>query len=64
MPLFLGLTLAGLPRHPCQLRKAAEKNAATTQAFLIESLNGVQTIKAQNAENTGAWRGSAVTPRS
>ena len=36
-------------------RKAAQKNAAT-QSLLIESLNGVQTIKAQNAENTVRWR--------
>jgi ATP-binding cassette subfamily B protein len=37
------------------LRKAAERNAAT-QSLLVESLNGVQTIKAQNAENTVRWR--------
>ena len=37
------------------MRKSAEKNAAT-QALLIESLNGVQTIKAQNAENAVRWR--------
>jgi len=51
----LGLTLLASPAIRSQLRKAAEKNAAT-QAFLIESLNGVQTIKAQNAENTVRWR--------
>ncbi|QNJ01780.1 ABC transporter transmembrane domain-containing protein [Synechococcus sp. PROS-U-1] len=55
IPLFLGLTLLASPAIRAQLRKAAEKNAAT-QAFLIESLNGVQTIKAQNAENTVRWR--------
>ena len=55
VPLFLGLTLIASPAIRAQLRKAAEKNA-TTQAFLIESLNGVQTIKAQNAENTVRWR--------
>ena len=38
-----------------QLRKAAEKNAAT-QSLLVEALSGVQTIKAQNAENTVRWR--------
>ena len=53
VPLFLGLTLLASPAIRAQLRKAAEKNAAT-QAFLIESLNGVQTIKAQNAEKHGA----------
>ena len=55
VPLFLGLTLIASPAIRAQLRKAAEKNAST-QAFLIESLNGVQTIKAQNAENSVRWR--------
>ena len=55
VPLFLGLTLVASPFIRAQLRKAAEKNAAT-QSLLIESLNGVQTIKAQNAENTVRWR--------
>ena len=27
-----------------------------TQSLLVEALNGVQTIKAQNAENTVRWR--------
>ena len=55
VPLFLGLTLIASPFIRAQLRKAAEKNAAT-QSLLIEALNGVQTIKAQNAENTVRWR--------
>jgi len=55
VPLFLGLTLIASPFIRAQLRKAAEKNAAT-QSLLIESLTGVQTIKAQNAENTVRWR--------
>ena len=38
-----------------QLRKAAERNAAT-QSQLVEALNGVQTIKAQNAEVNMRWR--------
>lgn len=38
-----------------QLRKAAEKNAAT-QSLLVEALSGVQTIKAQNAENNVRWQ--------
>ena len=54
VPLFLGLTLIASPFIRAQLRKAAEKNAAT-QSLLIEALNGVQTIKAQNAENTVRW---------
>ena len=55
VPLFLGLTLVASPFIRAQLRKAAEKNAAT-QSLLIEALNGVQTIKAQNAENTVRWK--------
>ena len=55
VPLFLGLTLIASPFIRAQLRKAAEKNAQT-QSILIEALNGVQTIKAQNAENTVRWR--------
>ena len=55
IPLFLALTYVASPAIKGQLRKAAEKNAAT-QSLLVESLNGVQTIKAQNAENTVRWR--------
>ena len=55
VPLFLGLTLVFSPMIRAQLRKAAERNAET-QALLIESLNGVQTIKAQNAENSIRWQ--------
>ena len=55
IPLYLGLTFLASPAIRGQLRKSAEKNAAT-QALLIESLNGVQTIKAQNAENAVRWR--------
>ena len=54
-PLFLGLTIVASPLIKSQLRKAAERNAAT-QAFLVESLNGVQTIKAQSAENSVRWQ--------
>lgn len=55
VPLFLGLTYVASPVIRGQLRKAAEKNAST-QALLIEALNGVQTIKAQNAENNVRWQ--------
>lgn len=55
IPLFLGLTLVASPVIRGQLRKAAERNAAT-QSLLVESLSGVQTIKAQNAENTIRWQ--------
>ena len=55
IPLFLALTFIASPAIKAQLRKAAEKNAAT-QSLLVEALSGVQTIKAQNAENTVRWR--------
>jgi ATP-binding cassette subfamily B protein len=55
IPLFLGLTYIASPAIKGQLRKASEKNAST-QSLLVEALNGVQTIKAQNAENTVRWR--------
>ena len=55
VPLFLALTFLASPAIKSQLRKAAQKNAAT-QSLLVEALNGVQTIKAQNAENTVRWR--------
>jgi subfamily B ATP-binding cassette protein HlyB/CyaB len=55
VPLFLGLTYVASPLIRGQLRKAAEQNAAT-QSLLVEALNGVQTIKAQNAENSVRWQ--------
>ena len=55
IPLFLGITLVASPVIRGQLRKAAERNAQT-QSYLVESLNGVQTIKAQNAENNVRWQ--------
>ena len=55
IPLFLGLTFVASPLIRSQLRKQAEKNAAT-QSQLVEALNGVQTIKAQNAEMNMRWR--------
>ena len=54
MPLFLGLILVASPLIRGQLRKAAEH--AATQSQLVEALNGVQTIKAQNAEVNMRWR--------
>ena len=55
VPLFLGLTIVASPLIKAQLRKAAEWNAAT-QSLLVEALNGVQTIKAQSAENSVRWQ--------
>ena len=53
--VVLGAHLYSFTGYQGQLRKAAEKNAAT-QSLLVEALSGVQTIKAQNAENTVRWR--------
>ena len=55
VPLFLGLTIVASPLIRGQLRKQAEKNA-TTQSQLVEALNGMQTIKAQNSEMNMRWR--------
>ena len=55
LPLFLGLTVVASPLIRGQLRRAAEENAST-QSLLVEALSGVQTIKAQNAENNMRWR--------
>ncbi len=55
IPLFLGLTVVASPVIRGQLRRAAERNAVT-QSFLVEALSGVQTIKAQNAENNVRWQ--------
>ena len=56
VPLFLGLTIVASPLIRGQLRSQSEKNAAT-QSQLVEALNGMQTIKAQNAEMNMRWRG-------
>ena len=52
---ILGLTIVASPLIRGQLRRAAEENAST-QSLLVEALSGVQTIKAQNAENNMRWR--------
>ena len=36
--------------------KAAGKKRTNTKLYLVESLNGVQTIRAQNAENNVRWQ--------
>jgi len=55
VPLFLGLTIVASPLIRGQLRSQSEKNAVT-QSQLVEALNGMQTIKAQNAEMNMRWR--------
>ena len=39
-----------------QLRIAAEANATAASSLMVESLTGIQTVKAQHAETTLRWR--------
>ncbi len=55
IPLFLGVTLLAAPLMKTQLRSRAESYAAN-QSHLVESLGGIQTIKAQNAEQQVRWK--------
>ena len=50
LPIQILITLLGVPLFKNQYRKVAEYNAKT-QNHLIESINGIQTIKTQNIEN-------------
>jgi HlyB family type I secretion system ABC transporter len=54
IPLFVILTFLVAPIVRRQLRIKAEKNAAT-QSLLVESLSGIQTVKAQNIELRTRW---------
>ncbi|MFM7219212.1 MAG: type I secretion system permease/ATPase [Nodosilinea sp.] len=55
IPLFVVLTVLVSPIVRHQLRVKAERNAAT-QALLVESLSGIQTVKAQNIELKTRWQ--------
>ncbi|MGF1570257.1 MAG: peptidase domain-containing ABC transporter [Nodosilinea sp.] len=55
IPLFVALTFAVAPIVRRQLRVKAERNAAT-QSLLVESLSGIQTVKAQNIELRTRWK--------
>ena len=55
IPLYLALVYIVAPVIKRQLRIAAEANAAAS-ALMVESLNGMQTVKAQHAETTIRWR--------
>lgn len=61
IPLFVVLTVLVAPIVRHQLRVKAERNAAT-QALLVESLSGIQTVKAQNIELKPAGSGRSATP--
>ena len=55
IPLYLALVFVVAPIIKRQLRIAAEANAAAS-ALMIESLTGIQTVKAQHAETNMRWR--------
>jgi HlyB family type I secretion system ABC transporter len=55
IPLFVALTFLVAPIVRRQLRVKAERNAAT-QALLVESMSGIQTVKAQNIELRTRWK--------
>ena len=55
IPLYLAMVFIVAPIIKSQLRIAAEANAAAS-ALMIESLTGIQTVKAQHAETTLRWR--------
>ena len=55
IPLYLAMIYIVAPIIKRQLRIAAEANAAAS-ALMVESLTGIQTVKAQHAETTLRWR--------
>ena len=55
IPLFVLVTMLAAPIVRRQLRTKAERNAST-QALLVESLSGIQTVKAQNIELRTRWQ--------
>ena len=55
VPLYLALVYLVAPIIKRQLRIAAEANAAAS-SLMVESLTGIQTVKAQHAETTLRWR--------
>ncbi len=55
LPIQILLTILAAPLLKRQFRKVAEANART-QSYLIESLNGIETVKAQNIEIKSRWK--------
>ncbi|MEB3341367.1 peptidase domain-containing ABC transporter [Okeania sp.] len=58
VPFFAGIILVNSPIVRRLLRKKAERYA-DSQSYLVEVLNGVQTVKAQNLELKSRWEWSA-----
>ena len=55
VPLYLALIYLVSPLIKQQLRIAAEANASAS-SLMVESLTGIQTVKAQHAEQTLRWK--------
>jgi ATP-binding cassette subfamily B protein len=55
IPFFIALAMVASPLIRRQLRVKAERNAET-QAYLVEVLSGIQTVKAQNMELRSRWQ--------
>lgn len=55
IPLFAALTLLVSPIIRQQLRRRAERYA-DAESYLVEVLNGIQTVKAQNIELLSRWK--------
>jgi len=55
LPIFIGLTIFITPILRDQLRKKAEATAKVN-SHLVESLSGMETIKAQNMELSSEWK--------
>ena len=55
VPLYLALVYLVSPIIKGQLRVAAEANASAS-SLMVESLTGINTVKAQHAETTLRWR--------
>ncbi|MGD1806909.1 peptidase domain-containing ABC transporter [Dapis sp. BLCC M126] len=58
VPFFTGIILINSPIVRRLLRKKAERYA-DSQSYLVEVLNGVQTVKAQNLELRSRWEWSS-----
>ncbi|MEB3277322.1 MAG: peptidase domain-containing ABC transporter [Lyngbya sp.] len=54
LPLFAGIIIINSPIVRRLLRKKAERYA-DSQSYLVEVLNGIQTVKAQNIELKSRW---------
>jgi len=55
LPIQIILTIVGAPLFRRQYRETAQNNART-KSHLVETLNGIQTIKAQNIETDSRWK--------